>query len=230
MTKFDEVTEKLSEIRYMTADRAAKMRDLVTETNASKILEIGFYQGKSTCYIAAMLEDRGSGHITTIDLNSAKQLSPGIRENLASLGLEHRVTPIYAKRSYTWELARMIKRKEQFDFCYFDGGHTWDNTGFGFVLVDLLLRPGGIIVLDDMNWSIAKSIAVDTARARRYDRYDDDEKEEEAVKLVWETIVPRLGYQRELLQNLNWGIARKPNEEPVAAEAKGKSLFGLFGR
>jgi len=29
VTKFDEVTESLSDIRYMTADRAATMRDLV---------------------------------------------------------------------------------------------------------------------------------------------------------------------------------------------------------
>ena len=228
--KFDEVSEKLAHVPYMTANRAAKMRELVIETDASSILELGFYQGKSTCYLAAMLEDRGKGHITTIDLDSAKKLSPNIHENLAALGIEHRVTTVYAKRSYTWELARMIKRGDRFDLCYLDGGHTWDNTGFGFVLVDLILRPGGIIVLDDMSWSIAKSIAATDAFARRYARYDDDEKEEKVIKLVWDTVVPRLGYEREYARRLNWGIARKPAHPKADTRTLGDSGFGLFRR
>ena len=191
--------------------RAQVARRLIRECEARDVLELGFYQGKRSCYFAAILEDRGGvGHVTTIDLRSARKRTPNIEENLEAVGLSHRVTPIFAKRSYTWEMARMIKNGRAFDFCYLDGGHTWDKTGFGCVLVDLLLRPGGIVVLDDITWSIAKSIAKNPTRAAQFTRYDEDEIAEPSVKLVWDTIVPRLGYEREPIGELNWGVARKP--------------------
>jgi predicted O-methyltransferase YrrM len=40
-----------------------------------------------------------------------------------------------------------------FDFCYIDGGHTWYSTGFAFFLVSRLLRPGGWIIFDDLDWT-----------------------------------------------------------------------------
>jgi predicted O-methyltransferase YrrM len=53
----------------------------------------------------------------------------------------------------------MIKknRKPIFDFCYLDGGHTFDVTALGVSLLSILMKPGGILILDDLNWSIAKS-------------------------------------------------------------------------
>ena len=88
------------------------------------------------------------------------------------------MTPILPFRSFTWELQKLIAQvpRPRFDLCYFDGGHTWDNTGFGVLLVDILLRPGGILVLDDMNWSFGpprpttartRSSPPDTPRTRR---------------------------------------------------------------
>jgi hypothetical protein len=98
----------------------------------------------------------------------------------------------------------------QFDLCYLDGGHTWDVTGFGFLLVDMLLRPGGIIVLDDLDWTISKSVKHNPQSAKNYERYSQDEKDAKGVRLVWDTIVPHLGYDREEVKALQWGVARKP--------------------
>ena len=44
-----------------------------------------------------------------------------------------------------------------FDFCYIDGTHDWYNDGFAFLLVDKLLKPGGMIIFDDYNWSFGSS-------------------------------------------------------------------------
>lgn len=210
MSKFSQVTEILKGVPYMNEERADTMRSLIDEIDAADVLELGFFQGKSTAYFAAILEDRGKGHVTAIDLSSAKKRSPNIHENLSAVSLSHRVTPIFAKRSYTWEMARMIKRGQKFDFCYLDGGHTWDMSGFGFLLVDMLLRPGGIIVLDDVHWTIANRIEKNPNAAAQYAKYDEDELQEPAIKLVWETIVPHLGYARTYLESFDWGVARKP--------------------
>lgn len=124
----------------------------IVEQDARHILEIGFYHGKSSAHFEAVLEELGRGHLVTIDRNGARQREPNVEKVLAALGLTHRVMPVYAVRSYAWKMAKLIRTepRPQFDLCYFDGGHTWDVTGFGFLLVDLILRPGGWIVFDDL--------------------------------------------------------------------------------
>ena len=209
----EQVTRALEDVPYMRETQAQLLREFVAEHDLADVLEIGFYQGRSSAYLAAILEERGGGHVTTIDRPKALEHSPNIHETLERVGLAHRVTPICAERSYTWELGRMIRAEPRpaFDLCYFDGGHTWDMTGFGFVLVDMLLRPGGWIVFDDLDWTIEKSLARKPAHlhGRTYAAYTQDEREAPAVRMVFETIVPHLGYE-ELHERDGWGFARKP--------------------
>jgi predicted O-methyltransferase YrrM len=214
LTKFDEVTRRFGDIKFMREDRAAFLRDFVVAHDLRDLLEVGFYQGKSSAYIGAILEDRGGpGHLLTIDRVGSRAGSPGIGDLLGALELTHRVTPVRAERSYTWELARMIRdgKRDLFDFCYFDGGHTWDATGFGFVLVDMVLRPGGWIIFDDLEWTIDKMLAKREGKGATYEKYSADERQTKNVRLVFDTLVPHLGYQ-ELSEapQFQWGIARKP--------------------
>jgi len=213
MSKFEEITARFAEVRYMNAARAAVLRDLIVRYDARDILEIGFYQGKSSLYIAGALEDLGrGGHLVTIDRESAQKHDPNIESLLDQVGLAHRVTPVYAFRSFTWELQKLIARspRPQFDLCYFDGGHTWDETGFGFLLVDLLLRPGGVIVFDDLNWTVAGSAAF-ARNAAKAAAYSPDEAATRSVERVWDLLVPERGYERvERIDKIHWGVARKP--------------------
>lgn len=212
MSKFDLVDTLFGDVKYMTRKQAERLRDIITAEDARDILEIGFYQGKSTAYIAGILEDQGKGSVSTFDLRSAQRHRPNVETLLEKTGLQHRVTVYYCKRSYTWELQRLISaaQRPQFDFCYFDGGHTWDLTGFGVLLVDMLLRPGGTLLLDDMNWSMARSPHY-RRNPHLSTRYDDDEVQAQPVRLVWETVLTHLGYEhvREY-EDENWGLARKP--------------------
>ncbi|MGB6680040.1 MAG: class I SAM-dependent methyltransferase, partial [Candidatus Bathyarchaeia archaeon] len=114
----------------------------------------------STCYIAAALEESGGGCITTIDLLSARSLSPNIDQLLELCDLHDViVTPYFEPTSYTWRLMRFLEqdRPPQFDFCYIDGAHNWFVDGLAFFLVDRLLRVGGWIILDDLDWTYAIS-------------------------------------------------------------------------
>lgn len=218
MSKFDEITARFQAVRYMDAARAAVLRDLIVRHDARDILEIGFFQGKSSLYIAGALEDLGRGHLVTIDRESARRHDPNIESLLDQAGLAHRATPVYAYRSFTWELQKLIARtpRPQFDLCYFDGGHTWDETGFGFLLVDLLLRPGGVIVFDDMNWTVAGSAAY-ARNPGRSAAYSPDEAAARSVELVWDLLAPERGYERiERIERIHWGVARKPGGAPVA--------------
>lgn len=212
-SRFDAITGRYSKLPYMVESQARVLRELITTHDCRDILEVGFYHGKSSLYIAAMLEDLDRGHLVTIDRDSAATRTPNIRDLLEATGLGHRVTPTFAFRSFTWELQRLISQtpRPSFDLCYFDGGHTWDETGFGVLLVDLLLRPGGILVLDDLNWSVASS-AYYQRTPKRAAAFSPDEAATPGVRRTWELILPHLGYEYlEERQDFAWGIARKPS-------------------
>lgn len=214
MNNLDKVRDTFDDLQYMQHDQAIMMRDLIQENDARDILEIGFWHGKSSAYFAAILEDLGRGHLVTIDLKNARRRTPSIDDVLTTLGLTHRVTPRFAHRSYTWELAKMIRAepRPQYDLCYFDGGHTWDPTGFGFVLVDMLLRPGGWIVFDDLEWTIDSAMANRATAPHHWRAASPDERSTPAVKMTFDLLVPHLGYtNRRIINNGRWGIARKPS-------------------
>lgn len=213
--KLANVKQHYNDLPYMRHDQATELQKLIRDHGLRSILELGFFSGKSSAYLAAALADRGHGHLTTIDFHHALKRDPSIHEVLESLDLQDYVTVITTQRSYTWELAKMMEQdpRPQFDLCYLDGGHTWDITGWGFVLVHFLLRPGGWIVFDDLDWTITDSL-----KKRRQDvkdspwrRYSKDERDAAGVRMVWELIVPEFGYtNRREHKKFRWGIAQKP--------------------
>jgi predicted O-methyltransferase YrrM len=222
MSAFDRVTETWGDLKYMNLARAKFLRELIVTNDLQDLLELGFFKGKSSAYLGAVLEDLGRGHLTTMDRASARGHQPGITDVLEKVDLSHRVTPIFAHRSFTWELGSMLEQtpRPQFDFCYLDGGHTWDVTGFGFLLVDMMMKPGGIILLDDLDWSIASSPQAKTPGGQKtYEAYSDDEKAAKGVRMTFEHIADHLGYDIEEVPKFQWGIARKRMPKK-----------GLFGR
>jgi len=235
LKNIDRVKSEFGDLEYMRHAEALVIRDFVVKHGVRDILEIGFYHGKSSAYFAAMLEDLGEGHLVTIDLENAREREPSIDQLLSTLGLAHRVTPVFAERSYTWELGKMIRAtpRPQFDLCYFDGGHTWDATGFGFLLVDLLLRPGGWIIFDDLEWTIESAIPSMAKVPAHWLDCSADEQATPAVRMVFDILVPHLGYtDRRSVNSGQWGVARKPHAEgkPGPVDNMRNRLLRMFDK
>ena len=152
MTGIHDVDRMFPDLLYMTLEQATFLDRLLKQHHLTRCLELGFFHGKSSAFIAAILRDIGEGHLVTIDRKNALQREPDIFQVLAALDLGSWVTVSYEQRSYTWKLMRMLEQAERpvFDFCYIDAAHTWDDTGFAFFLVDELLRPGGWLLFDDL--------------------------------------------------------------------------------
>jgi predicted O-methyltransferase YrrM len=144
----------------------------VLHSGVENVLELGFAHGTSTAYIAAALQERGEGTVTSIDRGSALERRPNILEVTRRLGIERYVQPIVAERSYNWELMHLIERQQEegaagwFDFCFVDGGHIWETDGFAFFLVDKLLRPDRWILFDDLHWTqeLSPNLSPDEAK------------------------------------------------------------------
>jgi predicted O-methyltransferase YrrM len=230
--RVEEVAGALEEFEYTPLTSPAVGRllyELVLSAQVKDLLELGTGHGTSTAYIAAALDENGAGHLTTIDRPDALERDPNVHQVLRHLGLQRWVTPIQTV-SYNLVLMRMLAEatldeatEPCLDFCFIDGGHTWEADGFAFLLVDRLLRPNRWIVLDDVAWSFAASPSLrETERVRAM---TEDERTEQQVRKVVDLLIRTTpGYEVRLLGNIALAFKGQPEAEefqrlPVAAAA-----------
>jgi predicted O-methyltransferase YrrM len=192
--QFREIREKLAGIPIMPPEDGKLLYDFVLNNPVEEILELGFLHGVSTCYMAAALQEKGKGKILTIDCKEINDLKPSIHELLEKTCLGKYVEPVYANTSYTWELMIIIegrtyenKCQPLYDFCFIDGAHSWAVDGFAFFLVEKLLKPGGWLLFDDLDWSYSMSQGLkDTDLVKNM---PDDEKNTPQIERVFSLLV-----------------------------------------
>lgn len=198
------VKQVVEDLPYMTLKKAQVMQDFIHKHNLSSILELGFYHGVSTCYMAAALESVHQGSIVSIDLHSAQKRQPNIEELLEKCGYLDRVEFYYEPVSYNWRLMKLIEAQEKtFDLCYLDGGHDWYNTGLAFFLVDKLMQPGGWIIFDDLDWTMEHINAPWALRK------PEEERITPQVRKVWELLVKSHPDYGNFFEQGGWGFAQK---------------------
>lgn len=204
--RFEDVNTIVAGTKFMTSTQGRIAYEFIVGQKLGRVLELGFAHGKSTCYLAAAVDELGDeGHVLTMDRAGVLDREPNLHELLDRCGLRHRVTPVIAETSYTWELMKLLDRDPQprFDFAYIDAGHTWDVTGFGFLLVDRLLAPGGWILFDDLDWTLASS---PTMRERRI---PEEQRITPQVRKVFELLVRTHPGYVDVHERDGWGWARK---------------------
>lgn len=216
----DEIHDIVRDVPHMSLERAHRMRSFIIEHRVQDILELGFRHGVSTCYMAHALAARGpEGHITTIDLDNARQAEPNIEQLLEAVEQRHRVTIYYEPTSYTWRMMKMLEADPtpRFDLCFLDGAHNWFVDGFAFFLVDRLLKPGGWIIFDDLDWTYADSLSLRKSASVR--EMPAEERETPQVRKVYELLVKTHPAYANFETEQDWAFAQKL---PSAATATGE--------
>ena len=107
-----------------------------------KTLEVGFAIGRSAAHIIAATQS----HHQVIDPFQEDYGSWGIK-NLKQLGLEGHYT-LHEKLSHE-ALPQLLAEGLKFDFIFIDGDHRFDGAFIDFYYCDLLLKPGGFVLLHD---------------------------------------------------------------------------------
>lgn len=231
---FKEIRKQIKDIPTCTPEDGRFLYEFVQQSNINDILELGTHHGSSACYMAAALQEKGSGSVVTIDLKSARELSPGIIGLRKSTGLRAFIQPVFADSSYTWELKRLIEQQQSpqgqtnplFDFCYLDGAHSWETDGMAFFLVEKLLKPGGWILFDDIDWSYGNSPSLketDFVKAM-----PAEERDSAQVERIFSLLVkqhPAFDYFRE---EKRWAWARKRLSEDIPEIATPELLQTLY--
>jgi predicted O-methyltransferase YrrM len=161
--RWEDTRDAVAGIPFMTAEQGRRIYDHVRETRPEIVLELGTGYGVSAAYIAAALDENGTGRLVSVDhRSSASKYPPAETVAKASADLLSVVEFVREDASsYTWWLrARLEERTDKdgntgplYDFCYLDGAHHWTIDGLAVFLVERLLRPGGWLLLDDLDWS-----------------------------------------------------------------------------
>lgn len=211
--KIDQIRENVKDIPHMSLTQAEAITDVILENQFQNILELGFRHGVSTCYMAGAVDELGSGTIVTIDRADAREAEPNIEQLLSSLGLAKYVTVFYEPTSYIWRLMKLLEESPspRFDFCYLDGAHDWSTDGFAFFLVDRLLKPGGLIIFDDLDWTYESSPALKDTQ--QVERMPQDEQETPQIRKVYELLVKPHPAYGEFVEKDGWAFARKSSTD-----------------
>lgn len=218
----------------MGFDQANCITDFIEKHQIRDILELGFAHGVSTSYMAAALSRTLGGSIIAIDNNSALEREPNIETLLSQVGELERVTIYYEPTSYTWRLMKFLEEDPQpkFDLCYLDGAHNWFVDGFAFYLVHLLLKPGGWIIFDDLDWSYAASSLKHEEWVQKMPK---DEQETPQIRKIYELLVKKHPDFCNFYVQDDWAFAQKREQsssdvverEIIVEKVIQKEYFGI---
>jgi predicted O-methyltransferase YrrM len=127
----------------------------------SVIVEIGSFEGRSTCWILDNLIRNPESIIYCIDTfeggvehtgAQACGLYERFMHNVKLTGKAQQVNACLGRSDQM--LMRLISREVQADFVYVDGSHQAADVLSDAVLGWKLLKPGGLLVFDDYLWPL----------------------------------------------------------------------------
>jgi len=134
----------------VTPDRGAFIRDVCRAERARSVLEIGLAWGLSTLHILESLLNNGASaheHVV-VDPHQASEFHGAGKQILREAGVEQFVE--FHQDYSELLLPRLVSGGRKFDLVFIDGMHRFDNVVVDLFYADRLLKPGGVVVLDDL--------------------------------------------------------------------------------
>ena len=217
---FFAIQNHLENIPYILPELARELYDFILETKPQQCLELGFGHGVSSCYIAAALDELGSGHLTTVDLAAAREWQdPSIEMLLEKTGLSAYVTVYREQTGYNWFLQKMIYQNSPgnrctplYDFCFLDGAKNWTIDSSAFFLVDKLLKENGWILFDDLQWTYQSKLEEGKTKSDGVvlSSMAEDELQRPHLELIFQLLVMQHpSYSNFRVRDYWWGWAQK---------------------
>jgi predicted O-methyltransferase YrrM len=237
--RFDDAAASVREIPFMSPELGRRVYEHVRANRPEQTLELGTAHGVSAVYIAAALEANGRGHLTTVDHGGAT-FDPAPEDVLTRAGLAHRVTIVCEHSSYNWFLKEEIEQASdadgnctpRYDFCYLDGSKNFNLDGLAVVLVEKLLRPGGWLLMDDLEWTYQQHNPwiLPSGDGRPLGPLSQDERTQPHLRAVFELLVKQHPSFTRLVREDEWyGWAQKlPGQERRYELATSRPLGALL--
>jgi hypothetical protein len=135
----------------VTPGRARFMGKICAAEGALTSVETGMAWGLSTLTILEALIQNGAGqraHVVMDPAQSSKYHKAAVRA-VRDVGAAE-MLEFYEEPSEL-ALPRLLAQGRRFDFAYIDGNHTFEGAFIDFFYIDRMLKPGGVLVIDDYN-------------------------------------------------------------------------------
>jgi predicted O-methyltransferase YrrM len=218
--EYERIRAAVEGVPIMTPAQGRVIYEHVLESGATDILELGTANGVSAAYMAAALDERGRGMVTTLDREQWIPDPPPEQTAFAKVPelLRYVTFERPPHSSYVWWLLRQIEARSDaagncepaYDFCYLDGAHDFTIDGLAVFLLERLLRPGAWLLLDDLNWSYAADNT-----GHDLTNFSPDEIEAPHVRIILDVLLKQHPSFTEFrVQDGSWGWAKKAPDQP----------------
>jgi predicted O-methyltransferase YrrM len=137
-------------------EQGEALRDLAAAEGASQTIEVGLALGMSALFLCQAVLERGGRHVAIDPYQEESWSGAGLR-TLREAGVDDRVEVIEEESQLA--LPRLIQDGREFDFAFVDGDHRFEGVFLDLYFMTRLVRPGGVVVVDDM-WMPAVRLAV----------------------------------------------------------------------
>jgi len=130
-------------VGWLRLEDAQKLYELGFYCNGD-ILELGSYEGLSTCILAQAIADSGrTGLVTTVDLSYRQP----VQDNALACGLSSRIVVALADAS----VAIRAFSPKRFEFIFVDHSHEYEHVKAVCLLLPYIAAPGAFVLFHDYN-------------------------------------------------------------------------------
>lgn len=133
----------------VTPSEGESIREWVIREGATRTIEIGLGYGISTLFICeGLLQTAGRGaHHVAIDLHQSTRFANCGLQFLSDAGVAELVE--FREEDSYLALPRFLSEGRTFHFAFVDGNHRFDGAFVDLAYLARLIRPGGVVFLDD---------------------------------------------------------------------------------
>lgn len=149
-------------IMQISPEQGAFMAMLVGLSGAKRTMEIGVFTGYSTLAVALALPD--DGRVTACDIS--EDYVGKARRYWRQAGVEHKIDVRIGPAEKTLaSLVEEVKGETLYDFAFIDADKTGYDAYYEYALK--LLRPGGLVAIDNVLWGGRVADPADTTDMTR---------------------------------------------------------------
>lgn len=124
------------------------LRDLAMAEGAERTIEVGLALGMSALFLCQAIAGRDGARHVAIDPFQKESWDNAGLATLREAGAEDLVEVIEEESALA--LPRLVREGREFDFAFVDGDHRFEGVLLDLVFMTRLVKPGGLIVVDDM--------------------------------------------------------------------------------
>jgi predicted O-methyltransferase YrrM len=140
----------------VTREQGEAVMRLAAAEGAEHTIEVGLALGISALYLCQAVQARGGRHVA-IDPFQRESWNGAGRRTLRDAGVDDMVDVIEEESQLA--LPRLVREGHEYDFAFVDGDHRYEGVFLDLYFMTRLVRPGGLVVVDDM-WMPSVRLAV----------------------------------------------------------------------